>query len=131
MAISFAETVQAPCPQCGQAVDLEVWLIVDAAERPDLLARIRDGTLHDAPCPHCGHQTQVDAPLLLYRPEAEPPLLFSPAQQTTAEQDREQAAALVDRLRQSLGDAWRDEWLAEGLPGVPRPLLPLALSDDP
>ncbi len=128
---SVAESAQASCPQCGQPVDLEVWLIVDVAERPDLAERIRAGTLHDVPCPHCGHEGQVDAPLLVFCPDAEPHLLFSPAQQTSSEQDREQAAGLVGLLRESLGDAWRDEWLAEGLTGVPRPLLPLALSGDP
>jgi hypothetical protein len=33
------------------------------------------------------------------------------------------------RLRQSLGDAWQDDWLSRGLPAVPRPLLPLALRE--
>jgi tetratricopeptide (TPR) repeat protein len=56
-------------------------------------------------------------------------VLFSPAQGTTAEQDQEQARALLERLRQSLGDAWQDDWLSRGLPAVPRPLLPLALRE--
>ena len=60
--ISFAESTQAPCPQCGQPVNLDIWLIVDTAERPDLAERVRDGTLHEAPCPHCGHAGQVDPP---------------------------------------------------------------------
>jgi len=61
---SFSQTASLTCPQCGRAFSAEVWLIVDADERPDLLARIRAGTLHDVTCPHCGHQGQVDAPLL-------------------------------------------------------------------
>jgi hypothetical protein len=129
---SFAQSTQADCPQCGQPVDRDVWLIVDLAERPDLAAHVRDGTLHAAPCPHCGHSGQIDVPLLLYLAECDPPLLFSPAQNTTAQQDQAHAADLVGRLRASLGDAWQDAWLAEGLPGVPRPLLPALLQgDDP
>ena len=128
---SFSQTASLTCPQCGRAFSAEVWLIVDADERPDLLARIRAGTLHDVTCPHCGHQGQVDAPLLLLRPGATPPLLFSPAQGTTPEEDRQQAAGLVGLLQERMGPAWRDEWLAQGLPGVPRPLLPAAMSDDP
>jgi tetratricopeptide (TPR) repeat protein len=129
--VSFSESIQAPCPKCDQRLDLNIWLIVGIAERPDLAERIRNGTLHDAPCPHCENVGRADAPLLLYRPDAEPCLLFSPAQNTTSDQDREQAAGLLQHLRDSLGDEWRDEWLAEGLPGVPRELLPAALSDDP
>jgi rRNA maturation protein Nop10 len=128
---SFSQTASLTCPQCGRAFSAEVWLIVDADERPDLAERIRAGTLHDVTCPHCGHQGQVDAPLLLLRPGATPPLLFSPAQGTTPEEDRQQAAGLVGLLQERMGPAWRDEWLAQGLPGVPRPLLPAALSDDP
>jgi hypothetical protein len=128
---SFSQTASLTCPQCGRAFSAEVWLIVDADERPDLAERIRAGTLHDVTCPHCGHQGQVDAPLLLLRPGATPPLLFSPAQETTPEEDRQQAAGLVGLLQERMGPAWRDEWLAQGLPGVPRPLLPAAMSDDP
>ena len=65
---SFFQTASLTCPQCGRAFSAEVWLIVDTVERPDLLARIRDGTLHTFPCPGCGHEEQVDAPLLLYTP---------------------------------------------------------------
>jgi tetratricopeptide (TPR) repeat protein len=128
---SFSQTASLTCPQCGRAFSAEVWLIVDADERPDMAERIRAGTLHDVTCPHCGHQGQVDAPLLLLRPGATPPLLFSPAQGTTPEEDRQQAAGLVGLLQERSGPAWRDEWLAQGLPGVPRPLLPAAMSDDP
>ena len=131
MTHSLAQTTELTCPRCEHTFTADVWLIVDAAERPDLLERARVGTLHDLPCPHCGHRGAVDAPLLLLRPGQEPPLLFSPAQRTTAEQDREQAARLVGALRERLGDTWQDEWVKQGLPGVQRPMLPVALSDDP
>lgn len=127
MAHSLSQEAELKCPQCGKSFQAEVWLIVDTAERPDLLERIRAGTLHTRPCPHCGHEGMVDAPLLLYRPGETPPLLFSPAQGTTAEQDQEQAAGLVGQLRERLGGAWREEWLIQGLPGVPRQLLAAAL----
>ncbi len=128
MAHSLSQEVEWTCPRCKQQFRTEVWLIVDTAERPDLLERIRSGSLHALPCPHCGHQAMADAPLLLYRPGETPPLLFSPARGTTTEQDREQAAGLVGALRERLGAAWQDEWVAEGLPGAPRELLPTALA---
>ena len=55
-------------------------------------------------------------------------VLFSPARSTTPEQARQQAAALVDALRQRLGDEWREEW-AEKMQWVPWDLLPLALTE--
>jgi tetratricopeptide (TPR) repeat protein len=135
MPTSFGQTLSLTCPRCGQSFQAAIWLIVDAAERPDLLEKIQAGTLHQVVCPHCQFQGEVDAPLLLYNPplpEGEGlgvRLLFSPAQGTTAEQDQEQARALLERLRQSLGDAWQDDWLSRELPAVPRPLLPLALRE--
>ncbi len=93
MAHSFAQSPSLQCPQCGAAFDPEIWLIIDAAERPELLARAADGSIHAVACPN-GHAGEVDAPLLLYRPGETPPLVFSPAQQTTAEQDREIAGGI-------------------------------------
>ncbi|MCS6845367.1 MAG: CpXC domain-containing protein [Caldilineales bacterium] len=58
-------------------------------------------------------------------------LLFSPAQHTTAEQDREHAAGLLDLLRTRLGDAWQGDWPPQNLAVVPQALLPVALADDP
>jgi hypothetical protein len=137
MPTSFGQTLSLTCPRCGQSFEAAIWLIVDAAERPDLLEKIQAGTLHQVVCPHCQFQGEVDAPLLLYfsdspLPSGEGPgvrLLFSPAQGTTAEQDQEQARDLLERLRQSLGDAWQDDWLSRGLPAVLRPFLPLALRE--
>ena len=125
---SLAQSTGLTCPRCGQAFQADLWLIVDAAERPDLLAQVEEGTLHALPCPHCGHQGQADALLLLYRPGEEPALIFSPAQATSQEQAQEQAQGLLGTLRQRLGDAWRDEWAAQ-VPAVPRPLLPLVLRE--
>jgi hypothetical protein len=87
------------------------------------------------PVPAAAPRARVDAPLLLYLPHADPatgqpPLIFSPAQQTSAEQDQEMAGGLLGTLAQRLGAAWQDEWLAQ-VATVQRQLLPVALSDDP
>ncbi len=128
---SHAEPASLPCRACGQLFEAGVWVIVDTAERPDLLARLRGGTLHDLRCPACGHEATVNAPLLLYRPGAEPPLLFSPARGNDPEQDEEQAVALAGIFRAEMGEEWREEWLARGLTGAAREALPALLGDDP
>ncbi|MBU0492442.1 MAG: tetratricopeptide repeat protein, partial [Chloroflexi bacterium] len=132
MAHSLAKSLNVTCPECGHAFEAAVWLIVDCSERPDLVERIQDGTLHELSCPACDKVVgQADAPLLVYRSGQVPPILSSPAQGTTAEQDQEQAAGLVGLLRERLGEDWQDEWLAQGLPGVQRAMLPAALSAVP
>ena len=43
---SLSQMATVTCPHCSRAFEADIWLVVDAAERPDLLARARDGTLH-------------------------------------------------------------------------------------
>ncbi|MCX7790365.1 MAG: CpXC domain-containing protein [Chloroflexaceae bacterium] len=130
MTVSFAQPATLACPACSASFDADIWLIVATNERPDLIERIRAGALHTVTCPRCGHAGNLDAPLLLFRPDADPPILFSPAQGTTSEQDQQQAAVLVGLLRERLGSAWREAWLAQGLRGVQREMLPVALAED-
>ncbi len=127
MPYSYAERPTLTCPACQRAFAADVYLIVALDERPDLADRIRAGTLHTIPCPACGREIELDAPLLLYHPGGATALSFSPAQNTSSAQDQEHAAGLLGHLQASLGDAWQDAWLAEGLPGIPRQLLPTVL----
>ena len=131
MPISHAEPITLTCPACGTSHTADIWLIVAPDERPDLVEQIRNGSLHTVTCPQCGQTHTLDAPLLIFRPTAEPPILFAPAQQTSTEQDQQHAAELIGILRQRLGAAWNDAWLAQGPTVVPRQILPLALADDP
>ena len=127
MAHSFAEYPSLTCPECGAAFSPEIWLIVDAAERPELIDRVRDDTIHDVVCPR-GHVATLDSPLLLFRPDGAPRLIFSPAENTTTEEDREMVNGLAAMLAESMGGDWRDEWLTEGRVVV-REDLPALLDD--
>lgn len=98
-------------------------MIVDTLARPDLFESMQKGTLHSITCPQCGQKGTADAPLLLYRPDNVVPILFSPAQRTTIGRDQEQAIELINKLRESLGDIWKEEWLAEGLAYIDRSYL--------
>jgi CHAT domain-containing protein len=131
MPISHAEPITLTCPACGTSHTADIWLIVAPDERPDLLEQIRNGSLHTVTCPQCGQTHTPDAPLLIFRPTAEPPILFAPAQQTSTEQDQQHAAKLISILRQRVGAAWNDAWLGQGLVAASRQILPLALADDP
>ena len=66
MPISYAETVPITCPRCGTAFDADPFIIVDGVERPDLVQRMLDDSLHDTVCPSCGQAGRVAAPLLYH-----------------------------------------------------------------
>jgi len=102
MDVSFFQLTSLTCPQCRTACEARIWLVVDATERADLLGRVCNEILHDLTCPNCNQTIgQIDAPLLIYQPGKMPPLLFSPAQQTTPEQ----VVGLVSTLRRRLNKA--------------------------
>ena len=125
---SYAELIEAHCPTCQRAFQGKLWLIVDTVERLDLVKPIQRGKLHRLVCPDCGQMAaEPDKPLLLYRPDAEPVLLFSPSQGTSREEDEADWARLIAQLKQSLGDQWQDGWLESGLRAILRPVLPQVL----
>ncbi|MFZ0133457.1 MAG: CpXC domain-containing protein [Desulfobacterales bacterium] len=76
---SFSQPVTLSCPRCQRPAAIKVWLIVDASERPDLVDRIRDGSLRLLRCDHCGHEKKLDAPLLLHDPDRRRVFFIPPA----------------------------------------------------
>jgi len=128
MGNSYSELIDSRCGKCDHAYQVEVWLIVDMTEQPELLESIRAGTIHSFPCPNCGYMSNMDVPLLFYCPGAEPTLFYSPAQHITQERDQQLAFRLVHLLKRRLGDAWQEEWLTLGLPIMPREVVVTILS---
>lgn len=129
MARSYAETTLLNCPNCRQPFGAEIWLTVDTAERPDLVERIREGTIHTLTCAHCGYRAAVDAPLLVHD-AGHKRLLFAPSQGTTQEQDRQMAGQLASRLAENFLYP-RPAYLGQ-IQAVPLELLGLALeAEDP
>ncbi|WP_322808023.1 CHAT domain-containing protein [Thermanaerothrix sp.] len=130
MAHSFAQTQMLTCPQCRHTFSADIWLILDADERPDLLARAAQGDLHRLPCPQCKCAIAVDKPLLiLRRNDPQACLLFSPAERTSGEQDLEHLNELISMLKAAPGTNWQEDWL-QAFQIVPRAFLPLALWND-
>jgi hypothetical protein len=119
---SFAQTAPLTCPKCQKEFEAEVWLIVDAAEQPALLAKVETGKLHQMTCPHCQYVGSLDMPLLVYRPGQEAALVFSPAQGTDEASDQQHLQMAMGTLRESLGDAWQTAW-EQSLKVIPRDVL--------
>jgi CHAT domain-containing protein/tetratricopeptide (TPR) repeat protein/DNA-directed RNA polymerase subunit RPC12/RpoP len=126
---SYFQFINLTCPKCKNVFETNIWLIVDTAERPDLLEDIKTG--RQTSCPYCGHQGNLNVPVLLYRPNAEPRLLFSPAQGISQEKGKQQGQELLARLKESLGAEWHEEWLQKGLLGISRKMLLAMLDENP
>jgi CHAT domain-containing protein len=130
MTNSFSQKTQLTCPKTNHPFEFEVWLIIDCIERPDLIGKVKAGTLHKVISPFSGNDLEnLDVPLLIYQSDGEPYLLFSPAENTTPEQVQQQVTGLIGKLRQSLGETWQDSWLQSSFGVIPRFLLSEALDN--
>jgi hypothetical protein len=135
MALSFAEPLEVTCPHCGQPFSLEIWLIVDGEERPDLARRILDGTLHDARCPSCGQTGQVPAPLLFHDRRTQR-VLFGVPQGMDEREWHQTAEDLLWTLIGAIPESARAPYLGglqaeAGLPGIALVMRDEGLADLP
>jgi CHAT domain-containing protein/tetratricopeptide (TPR) repeat protein len=122
---SYAEEIPVYCATCQLAFQGKLWLIVDTTEKSALVERIKRGKLHRVVCPDCGQMVaEPDKPLLLYQPDANPVLLFSPAEGVSPEEELEDIRRLVRQLQQDLAGRWQDSWLESGVDVVTRSALP-------
>jgi uncharacterized protein YbaR (Trm112 family) len=130
MDYSHTKPTDLRCPSCNQPFTVAVWLIVDEPAQPRLIQELINGQLNRFSCPHCHQPVEADEPLLVYRPNKQPPLLFSPATKTAiAEDQSHDLQQLVKRLLDAL-DSSDDDWVMEGLKRVPRNRLPGMLHED-
>jgi CHAT domain-containing protein/putative hemolysin len=111
---SYQEAYGVTCSHCQGKFTAELWLIVDGAEWPDLLERVQGGSLRRVSCGHCGQETQVAAPLLVYREGQEPPLLYVGVEHQSARLQGQELQRLVRRLLERLGVV-NEDWLFRAL----------------
>ena len=113
MSHSATAQMDITCPSCGSDFSALLWVIVDVAESPELVASIRDDSIHYVTCSRCGHGVgQADAPLLIYRLGYKPPILFSPCWTDTGDEGKESCLFLMTELEKSLGDSLKDSAIA-------------------
>ncbi|HEY1014532.1 MAG TPA: CpXC domain-containing protein [Herpetosiphonaceae bacterium] len=103
MTRSLSQAAELPCPQCGQLIAAEVWIVVDVEERPDLAVLACDGRLHDVQCPNCGAQNSIEAPLL-YHDSVVRRLIYAAPDQTSIDEDRQIATHLAQHLLAGIED---------------------------
>lgn len=127
MSNSLAYHIRLACDFCDQSIEFDCWFLVDGAARPDLIEKAQAGTLHDCVCPHCFHVNRINSPLMLYRPQQTPVLLFSPADGSEHAENRKQISRMCGTLRKNLGDQWDESWFSGGVIAVLRNHLPAVL----
>ncbi|OQY83946.1 MAG: hypothetical protein B6D41_16320, partial [Chloroflexi bacterium UTCFX4] len=126
MPLSFSQTALLTCPQCNTPFDADIWLIVDAGERPDLVARCHDGSIHVVACPN-NHSGMLPAPLL-YHDRAKQQLFLAYPQNMSEEQVQEVGKQLVHQLRNQLLALPNSGYL-DAPQALPIELLPAAMDD--
>jgi hypothetical protein len=104
--VSFPQYPPTRCVNCGSAFTPELYVIVDSRERPDLVQRIKEDIIHAAICPHCGVVMTFGMPLLVHRPGAPVPVIYSPVTGANPAQREEHAMMLLSALRERLGRNW-------------------------
>lgn len=101
-------------------------MVVDEAERPDLMERARAGTIHEFTCPECGMISDPNRALLIYRSGKSPPVLYATAPGLSEEQDHLNALILLGFLKAGLGAGGHPD-LEVLPPRLPCDLLPAVL----
>ena len=126
MARSHSERATVTCGSCGQQFEVEVWFIVDAAERPDLREEVLEERLNVVSCPQCHEEGMIDVPVLYHDPEREFLFFALPSREmevTGEEELRELVATLLSILLNSIPEGERKPYLntvrvVRGLPAL-------------
>ncbi len=126
MPLSFSQTASLKCPQCNSPFNAEIWLTVDAGERPDLVERCRDGSIHVVTCPN-GHSGMLGA-VLLYHDRAKKQLFLAFPAGMPEQQLQQTGGQLIQKLRGQMlilpGSSYLDAPQA-----IPLELLGAAIDD--
>jgi hypothetical protein len=112
MPVSHSENTTLSCPACGQDFTAEIWMLVDAAERPDLADELREGKLNVVACPRCDYSGPAGAPLLFHDP-ANRRVYFAAPSDGAEHEWREQAQSLLYLLVGSLPEEERRPYLGD------------------
>jgi hypothetical protein len=128
--VSLPQYPPTRCISCSASYAPELYVIVDANERPDLVQGIKDDIIHCVICPHCGVVMTFGMPLLVYRSGEPVPVLYSPVPIATPQQRDEHAEMLISALSRQLGPDW-DDRLSRGVYVVERDQLPEVVDVNP
>src|SRR5688572_5993743 len=112
MTISYSDQSPLTCPGCGHSFEAPIWLLVDAGERPDLVAALREGRLNVVACPQCGRADDAGAPLLFHDAAARR-LVFAAPEGAREYEQREMLRELHTLLMSSIPEEQQRAYLGD------------------
>ncbi|HET6353461.1 CHAT domain-containing protein [Streptomyces sp.] len=131
MPYSHAFEVSVPCPRCEAEVEDELWVVLDPSERPDLADRLYRDELRWGRCARCNSPALLHrVPLLVHRADDYPRLMLAYLREDR-EEIQEFGSSLLSGLRESMGMAWRDEWVADVAVLPWESVVAITMGDDP
>jgi len=77
--LSLPTHISIQCRDCRERNEVTCWVLVDGGTRPDLVGRIIRGNLQEVTCPRCSRIHRLELPVLVFRQETSPTLVFSPS----------------------------------------------------
>ena len=133
--ISRQERADLTCPSCGQPFQADVWLVLDKAERPDLVHRLLDGELNVLRCPNCGAEGGISHPLMYHDGVRQQVVCAMPLSVNGPTAARTLVGDLLQSLVIALPAAERGAYLSEvelvpEVDGLRAHLIEQALADD-
>jgi hypothetical protein len=122
------------CAACGHEGCHGMWVVIDAADRPDLIEELRRGGLRSFDCDKCGRPVAATTSLLVDSRRANSPLLFAPDPKADAQRTQEQFfASVVKHHREphkKKGNAKKEQWTIPDTLMIPYDLLRVAVDRD-
>ncbi len=61
---SVVDSIGVKCSRCGASYQAAVYRLIDAAAQPELLSRVKDGSLFLRECPVCGQRELISSPVI-------------------------------------------------------------------
>ncbi|UWU76216.1 tetratricopeptide repeat protein [Bradyrhizobium huanghuaihaiense] len=142
--LSLPTHISQQCRDCQERNEVTCWVLVDGGTRPDLIGRIIRGSLQEVACPRCSQIHRLELPVLVFRQETSPTLVFSPSRAMNDAENSSRRDQLIRILKTQietfelragpdgkrnapLGYKWQASW-AESIATVGRAELGLYLS---
>ncbi|MGW0410158.1 CHAT domain-containing protein [Streptomyces collinus] len=107
------------CRRCGEDVQGDTYMVVDALARPDLVREVIKGKVPSVTCPSCGARKARFCPLLVYRSGATGQLVYFYPPHSPPEQDEANKKLYVEALLDRLGPVSAEEAENSGVVSVP------------
>lgn len=108
MTQSYSEIIQLNCPSCGNKYSVEAWLVINASEYPEFIAKEKARQLHNFPCPLCGYRLVLLLPIAIYDLGPSAYMIHGLTQALETIIGLQESTFLNDKIQELLGRKYAD-----------------------